>query len=43
MAVAAVGGHHEFYEIRSGGFRDWLVDGYFASAERLRWRVRSAG
>ncbi len=42
-ARAPVGGHHEFYEIRSGGFRDWLVDAYFAERERLPSPVRSAG
>ena len=34
-ARAPVGGHHEFYEIRSGGFRDWLVDAYFAERGAL--------
>jgi hypothetical protein len=28
-ARVAIGGRHEIYGIRSAGFRDWLIDGYF--------------
>ena len=29
-ARVAIGGRYEIYGLRSGGFRDWLVDAYFA-------------
>jgi hypothetical protein len=28
-ARVPIGEHHDFYELRSAAFRDWLVDGYF--------------
>ena len=32
-ARVPVGGHHDFYELRSAAFRDWLVDAYFLERE----------
>ena len=29
-ARVPIGNRHEIYGIRSGGFRDWLINGYFA-------------
>src|ERR1017187_4299815 len=32
-ARVPTGDHHDFYELGSSGFRDWLIDAYFVERE----------